>query len=115
MPRKRELTWQPGSGARPGRWRKKFGAKSYYFSGGRGKTDQLAYEAALNQWATLKEKIRAHAPKRHQADYESEINIWNQVLAWSKQNDDRSSFELARDRINRLKFQLASAEPKPVT
>ena len=47
MPRKLKLTWQPGSGNRPGRWKKKYKGQSYYFPTGKGKSDSDAYQAAL--------------------------------------------------------------------
>jgi hypothetical protein len=70
MPRNYKLTWQPGASGRGGRWRKKYKGKSYYFGGGRGKTDREAYEAAWSDWERLKLKIDTAAPKQHQADYE---------------------------------------------
>jgi hypothetical protein len=84
MPRKRELTWQPGAGDRPGRWRKKYQGRSYYFSGGRGKTDQEAYQAAKCEWEKLRAEIRSGADQQFLKDYELEIDVWNQVLSWSR-------------------------------
>ncbi len=70
MPRKYNLTWQPGTRGRAGRWRKKYKGQVYYFPGGRGKSDRDAYDAALTKWEQMKPRLDALAPKPHQAEYE---------------------------------------------
>ena len=86
MPRKYKLTWQPGSGNRPGRWRKKYKGKCHYFSSGRGKSDREAYDAALAAWERKKVEIDAALPKRHQADYGRAIREWQSVLTWCRKH-----------------------------
>ena len=54
------LTWQPQrtkSNPNAGRWRKMYQNRFHYFSGGRGKNDEQAYEEALGAWRVLKKKI----------------------------------------------------------
>ena len=80
MPRKRELTWQAGSNGRGGRWRKKYKGQSFYFPGGNGKTDQAAYDRAVELWKQKKEEIDAEVAKPHEADYRTAIIEWNAVL-----------------------------------
>ena len=48
---------------RKGRWRKKYKGHIYYFSGGRGKTDRGAYDAALLAWEKKRLSLDAAAPK----------------------------------------------------
>jgi integrase len=114
MPRTRSLTWQPGSHGRPGRWRKKYRGRIYYFAGGRGKTDQAAYRAAQDAWVQIKAKVQAETPKRHQLDYEREIATWSQVLTWSRQNEEPSMAQIAIDAIGRLQAKLAVPVPPPL-
>jgi hypothetical protein len=57
MARKYTFTWQAGSSSRTGRWRKKYRGVTYYFCGGRGKTDREAYQAAVDEWNSLKKKL----------------------------------------------------------
>ena len=114
MPRTRSLTWQPGSHGRPGRWRKKLRGRTYYFAGGRGKTDQAAYKAAQDKWVQIRAKVQAETPKRHQLEYEREIATWNRVLTWSRQNDEQPMAEIATNAIARLRAKLAVPIPPPL-
>src|SRR5476651_1902453 len=114
MPRLRSLTWQPGAGGRPGRWRKKHRGRTYYFAGGRGKTDQAACKAAQDEWVQRRAKIEAESPKRHQLDYEREIAKWDQVLTWSREYDDQPMAEIAINAIARLRTKLAVPVPPPL-
>lgn len=115
MPRKSQLTWQSGTSRRKGRWRKKYRGKVYYFAAGRGKTDAEAYRAALGDWASLKQKIDGAAGKPHQADYESAIATWDQVLTWCRRHRDDTMANVAVEAIARLRAGLAEAKPKPVS
>jgi integrase len=114
MPRTRSLTWQPGSHGRPGRWRKKLRGRTYYFAGGRGKTDHAAYKAAQDKWVQIRAKVQAETPKRHQLEYEREIATWNRVLTWSRQNDEQPMAEIATNAIARLRAKLAVPIPPPL-
>jgi integrase len=114
MPRTRSLTWQPGSDGRPGRWRKKYRGRAYYFNGGRGKSDQAANKAAQEKWVQLRAKIEAETPKRHQLDYEREIANWDRVLAWSRQYDDQPMAEIAINAIARLRTKLSVPVSPPL-
>ena len=114
MPRTRSLTWQPGSDGRPGRWRKKHRGRTYYFAGGRGKTDQAAYKAAQDEWVQRRAKIEAESPKRHQLDYEREIAKWDRVLTWSREYDDQPMAEIAINAIARLRTKFAVPVPPPL-
>ncbi len=115
MPRNFKLTWQPGSGRRPGRWRKKYKRKAYYFSGGHGKSNRQAYETALEEWERLKLRIDASSPKRHQAEYERAIREWESVLSWCRKHpgDDEMS-DRALAKLDRLRRHFAAAKPIPV-
>ena len=115
MPRKLKLTWQPGSGNRPGRWRKKYKGKAYYFPAGRGKSDRDAYEAALASWEKKKLRIDAALPKPHQAEYERAIREWESVLTWCRRHpgDDRMA-DTALAELQRLRTRFAASKPKPV-
>ena len=66
MPRSVKLTWQDSAEAsgRTGRWRKKYKGKTYYFPGGRGKSDREAYDVAVAAWEAKKLKIdhEPHVP-----------------------------------------------------
>ena len=116
MPRTYKLTWQPGSDGRPGRWRKKYKRKAYYFSGGRGKSDRQAYETALAEWERLKLKIDASLPKPHQAEYERAIHEWESVLTWCRKHPgDDEMAHTALAKLDHLRRQFAFAKPGPVT
>ena len=115
MPRKLKLTWQPGSGNRPGRWRKKYKGKCHYFSSGRGKSDNDAYQAALAEWEKRKRRIDAAIPKRNQADYEQAIREWQTVLTWCRKHPgDEQMADAALAKLERLRNRFAAAKPKPV-
>ena len=112
MPRSRNLTWQAGTAGRTGRWRKKYRGRSYYFSGGGGKTDQVAYENAVQAWEKKKLEVDATTPKRHQADYDAAISEWQYVLSWCRKHSDDEMAAVATTKLAKLQTQLAS--PRPV-
>ncbi len=110
MPRSVNLTWVPGAkdSGRAGRWRKKYKGKTYYFAGGRGKTDREAYEAAVAAWDEEKIKIDRDAPRPHQRDHETAIGQWEQVAAWCFRHGDRELAELATKKLESLRKRLAA-------
>jgi len=114
MPRKYKLTWQPGTKGRVGRWRKKYKGKSYYFDGGRGKTDRETYDAAVSEWELLKLKIDNAAPKQHQAKYEQAIGKWEQVLAWCRKHQEVEMADAAIEKLTLLRQHFAAPHPRPV-
>lgn len=114
MPRKHKLTWQPGTNGRKGRWRKRYRGQVYYFSGGRGKSDREAYEAALRTWERQKTEIDAQSPKPHQQQYEQAIAQWESVLAWSRTHHEDGMAEEALTKIESLTKALSAATPEPV-
>lgn len=117
MPRKIELTWQPGSRGRKGRWRKKYLGKSYYFAFGTAKSDKEGYRLALEAWKRKKEQLdeeEALRPRLHQADYEAAIQEWTLVLQWSRENDDQQHAGLALQKVEVLKQRLADPQPPPL-
>jgi len=65
MPRSFKLTWQQGGDGRSGRWKKKYKGKVYYYPGGGGKSDRVAYAAALESWERRKAEIDATAPRKY--------------------------------------------------
>lgn len=115
MPRKFRLTWQSGCPARGGRWRKKYKGKTYYFPGGRGKSDREAYEAALTLWDALKARLDAAAPRRHQVDYERTITEWEQVLAWSNRHGEQTVASVAFERLASLRHRLEAPLLRPLS
>lgn len=114
VPRNYKLTWQAGTAGRGGRWRKKYNGKTYYFEGGRGKTDKEAYEAALASWEAEKVKIDAAAPRPHQLVYEHAADEWEQVLAWSNRYGDREMAALAFEKVTSLRARLAAPVLRPL-
>ena len=114
MARKYELTWQPGSGKRAGRWRKHFRGNSYYFDGGRGKTDREAYTRALEEWRATKAKLIQNSPKPYQTEYEEAIQQWTAVLRWCDENGGAIQAEKARIKLKDLKARLAGPRPRPL-
>ena len=106
MPRKTKLTWQAGADHRRGRWRKRYLGKTYYFDGGRGKSDAAAYDKAVKEWEAKKVAIDEAAPRRHQEDYESAIAIWDEVLTWSRQHGDEEMAELSIEKLAHLRKVL---------
>ena len=115
MPRKFKLTWQPGARGRAGRWRKKYKGRAYYFSGGRGKTDREAYEAALAEWEKLKLRIDAETPKAHQADYERAIGEWELVLAWCRKHGEDEMADVAMAKLELLRKRLSVRKPRSIS
>ena len=115
MSRNHKLTWQPGTHGRTGRWRKKYKIRSYYFPGGRGKTDREAYTAALDAWEKLKRRIDAGAPKPHQADYERAIGAWELVLAWCRKHGEEEMADVAMTKLELLRKRLSAPKPRPVS
>ena len=114
MPRSFKLTWQKGTNGRPGRWRKKYGGKTYYFAGGRGKFDGEAYEAAVTAWESQKLVIDTAAPRPNQTKYELAINTWEQALAWSTRHGDREMEALAFEKVKQLRLRLAEPVLEPL-
>jgi hypothetical protein len=115
VPRTYKLTWQPGSDRNPaGRWKKKYKGKTYYFPGGRGKTDRQAYEAALAEWERVKLKIDASLPKPHQVEYERAIREWETVLTWCRKHPgDDEMVHTALSKLHSLRRQFAAANQNP--
>jgi hypothetical protein len=66
MPRKRELTWQDGSGKRKGRWRKWYRGQAYYLPYGTSKSDTAGYQKALKAWRAKKAEVDAEEANRPQ-------------------------------------------------
>lgn len=114
MPRKLRLTWQPGVKGQPGRWKKIYKKKAYYFDGGRGKSDHEAYDKAYAEWEKRKAKIDAESPKQHHAEYERTIAEWEDVLACSHQCDERYMAETAARKLVHLRKNHATSSPPPV-
>jgi len=118
VPRKRHMTWQAGTGKRQGRWRKKYKGRLFQASGGRGKHDQEAYQAAWADFQEFKRLIdeeEALKPKPHQAEYCEAISQWNLVLQWGLENNDTQYLSIARRKIEELTNRLERPKPKPLT
>ena len=115
MARNYKLTWQDGGGRQTGRWRKKYRGKVFYFSGGRGKTDRDAYQAALEAWERTKTRIDAQAPKPHEPEYMRAIGEWETVLAWCRKHRDDEMAVVAMGKIDRLRKNLSARKPPAVT
>lgn len=110
MPRKTELTWQPGTAGRQGRWRKKYKGRVCYFAYGRSKSDIEGYKQALNAWQQRKDEIdaeEAQRPKTHQDQYEHTIERWTLILQWCVENGDQEHAETARRKVEQLKERLS--------
>ena len=115
MPRRNhKLTWQTGTTGRGGRWRKKYKNNVYYFSGGRGKSDQEAYRKALAEWEVFKTRIDGQAPKPHQEEYERAANTWEQVLTWCRKHQESMFAEIAEEKLESLRRRLAAPKLKPL-
>lgn len=106
MPKTIKLSWQPGVGNREGRWKKVYRGRSYYFSGGKGKSDREAYDAAWASWQALKTKIDLCGPRKHEGEYESAIEMWEQVLAWSNRYGERQVAVVAYEKLELLRKRL---------
>ena len=117
MPRRIELTWQPGSAGRQGRWRKKYKGRTLYFPFGSSKSDIEGYRHAMEAWKKKKDEIDAEEamrPKPHQELYEAALDEWGQVLAWSRENNDQTHAEAALRKIEALRSRLATPKPPPL-
>ena len=115
MPRSFKLTWQSGTQSRQGRWKKKYKGKVYYFAGGCGKYDREAYESAVAEWETLKQKVDAQAPRQYQEEHEQAAEVWEQVLAWSNRHSERDMAALAYDKLSLLRQKLTVPEMVPLS
>ena len=114
MPRKLILTWQDGTANRPGRWRKKFRKQSYYFSGGKGKSDRAAYDRAVAEWEKLKAKLEPTAAKPNQVAYDAVIAQWEDVLACCREAEDAEMEGVATGKLADLRRRLAGKRPRPI-
>ena len=103
MGRTLKLTWQPGNDGRAGRWKKKYKRASYYFPGGRGKSDRAAYQQALLAWEVRKREIDRTGTRKFQDEYDAEIDTWEQVLLWCRQHDEEELAHEAHERVERLR------------
>ena len=113
MPRTRKLTWLPGADGRKGRWRKKYRGALHYFDGGRGKSDDAAYHAALTQWQTIKAKIDLTEPSRHHGAYAAAIDEWEEVLTCSRRHGDDAMINVALEKLGRLRTDQQQGVRKP--
>lgn len=111
MARTYKLTWQAGSEARPGRWKKKYKSKICYFDGGKGKTDRVAYEMALAEWERKKIQLEADMRRPLQAEYEAAIHEWDLVLTWSRKNQEEEMADLAASKV--MLLQQATERTNP--
>lgn len=103
--RKFKLTWQKGASGRPGRWRKVIGGKAYYFDGGSGKSDRVAYKAAVAKCEKLKSELSVtHNP--HRAEYLETIGEWKAVAIWCKENGNEKLLPIAEKKISTLSGRL---------
>lgn len=117
MPRKRELTWQPGADGRSGRWRKKYRGRVLYFACGASKSDPEGYRLAVEAWRRKKEEIDAEEnqkPKPNQEQYEAAIKDWQYTLQWARANGEDEFARLASEKIKVLQERLAKANPQPL-
>lgn len=117
MPRKTELSWQPGSGNRQGRWRKKYKGRVLYFAFGRSKSDVEGYKQAAQAWEQKKAVIDAEEsvlPKPHQRAYEEVIETWGLLLQWCIENGDEEQGVVARKRLDDLNSRLSGAVLPPL-
>ena len=114
MPRKLILTWQDGTANRPGRWRKKFRKQSYYFPGGKGKSDRAAYDQAVAEWEKLKAKLEPTAAKPNQVAYDAVIAQWEDVLACCREAEDAEMEGVATAKLADLRRRLAGKRPRPI-
>jgi integrase len=117
MPRKVNLTWQPGTGGRAGRWRKKYKGRVVYLPFGRSKSDVEGYKQALKAFKHRKTEIDAEQalqPKPNQAEYEKAVEDWTHILHWSLEHGDADRAQLARDKVESLRFRLAQSHPTPL-
>jgi hypothetical protein len=96
---------------------KKLSRQNYYFSGGRGKSDREAYEAARTAWEELKVALgqQAAAAKPHKADYEAAISSWQTVLSWAQNYDQPAIAEKATAKIAELVTRLSRPSPPAVS
>tara|TARA_R110002111_G_scaffold185031_3_gene250887 strand:- start:2159 stop:3712 length:1554 start_codon:yes stop_codon:yes gene_type:complete len=116
MVKSTQLTWQKGIDKRAGRWKKKYRGKTYYFNGGRGKSDRDAHSDAFKQWELTKLRIDAILPRKHQLEYESIISTWEQVLDWSSRHGDSEMAQAAFEKMEKLRAALKAPilkSPRP--
>ena len=111
--KKYQLTWQKGTGSRPGRWKKIIGGEVHYFDGGRGKTDRNAYLKALAEFQELKRQFLASKVKPFAAEYQECIDQWATVLAWCEQNEDQEMAGVAKLSLEDLNARLSKSIPEP--
>ncbi len=116
MPRntKKKLTWQPDVKSSGGRWKKKYKLKVHYFSGGRGKTDEEAYKAALRKWEKKKAEIDADDQQPRQAEYDRIIGEWEGMLTASRLHDDEAMVEIAEEKLAKLRINAEKNRPPPI-
>ena len=113
--RKFKLTWQKGASGRPGRWRKVIGGKAYYFDGGSGKSDRVAYKAAVAEYEKLKSEL-SEAGNQYRTEYLRTISEWEACAIWSKENGDTDQLAIAEEKIVTLNRRLArGSKCKPLT
>ena len=113
--RSRKLTWQKRPDGK-GRWKKVYRGKPYYFEGGNGKSDYVAYRAALEAWQRLKLTldVEAEVSKPHRGAYEDAIRQWEGVYAWAKEQEDEAVMAAAATRLADLRARLALPKPGPL-
>lgn len=112
MARRLQLTWVTETG-RPGRWRKIYRGRMYYFDGGRGKTDLDAYRAALEAFEAVKRRVMAESARADEPSYAACLEQWSQVLPIARERGEPEMAELAADMIATLRRRLNTPGPLP--
>ena len=118
MPRRLELTWQPGAGGRKGRWKKKYRGKSYYFGHGRSKSDRDGYARAVQAWRRLKEELERAMPpaddRPHESEYRSAIEEWVLAGQWARDVGEKNWADESADMVAKLTKRLAQRSLPPL-
>src|SRR4051812_47930873 len=115
MPRKKELSWFKARQC----WCKKYRGVRHYLKAGKGlgKTNEVGYAAALNEWEALKAEIDQDAPnKPHEADYRAAIEDRRTIEKWFRQHPETMEFgvPLATAVAERRALEAELRKPEPL-
>jgi len=117
MPRAYKLTYNPGNPARgvPPRWRKIHRGQIYQWPAGSGKTDKVAYEAALAAWQQKKQELDQAEDRREEPAYLACIQQWEKILAIALQRGEGDWAKRAEAKRDDLKRRWGKPRLEPLT
>jgi len=111
MARKYELTWDKHKK----RWKKFYKGRQYYLGSGESKTDQAAYQLALDAWRKKKTELDTdrQRTKPRRKDYEAAIKTRQDLATWCRQNGEGEKARIFQAEADKLLSRFNKLDEPP--